>query len=165
MGKKRNKNIGTISSIKGNVVEVRFQDEKPSINNVLHLQGDENYKLVVHSSSSEDKLFCLSLSLTSRLARGMKVVDLGEPINFPVGEELLGRAVDIFGNPYDSKEPIATKTYWPTLKDHELLPKINTKLEILETGIKVIDLFAPLVKGGKMGLFGGAVVGKTLLLT
>lgn len=159
------KNIGTIVSVKGNVVEVTFSDGKPAINNLLYLEDDVNSKLVVHSSSTRDKFFCLSLSNTNKLARGVKVIDSGKYISFPVGEGMLGRAVDIFGNPYDSKEKIDVDKSWPTLKDHDIVPQINTKQEILETGIKVIDLFAPLVKGGKMGLFGGAGVGKTLLLT
>ncbi|MBN1168337.1 F0F1 ATP synthase subunit beta [Candidatus Woesebacteria bacterium] len=161
----KNKSIGTIESVKGNVVEVKFRKQKPAINNLLYLEEDEEFKLVVHSSSTKNKLFCLSLSLTNQLSRGMKVVDSGNPIDFPVGEELLGRAVDIFGNPYDSKEKVVTSKTWSILRDHDISVNIDTKQEILETGIKVIDLFAPLVKGGKMGLFGGAGVGKTLLLT
>ena len=159
------KNIGRVTGVKGNVIEVKFGKEKPSINNLLYLKNDANFRMVVHSSSSEDKFNCLSLNLPSKLARGMKVVDSGKPIGFPVDEKMLGRAVDIFGNPCDSKEKIETDKIWPILKDHEVVGKVDTKQEILETGIKVIDLFAPLVKSGKMGLFGGAGVGKTLLLT
>lgn len=158
-------NIGTISSVRGSVVEVKFEDEKPAINNLLYLKENAELKLVAHSSSTKNKLFCLSLSLSSSLARGMKVVDSGQSIQFPVGEEMLGRAVDIFGNPYDSKEKVTTEISWPILRNVEAGSEIATDQEILETGIKVIDLFAPLVKGGKMGLFGGAGVGKTLLLT
>lgn len=156
---------GKIVSIKGNVVEVKFPKEKPAIHNLLHLEEDPNIKLEVYSSAGEDLFYCLALTSTDKFFRGATVVDTQKAFSFPVGNALLGRAVDIFGSPYDAGNPIEAEELWPIRRKPAIEGNLDTKQEISETGIKVIDLFAPMVYGGKMGLFGGAGVGKTLLLT
>jgi len=156
---------GKIVSIRGQVIEVEFSDLKPKIHDVLVLESDPYSKLEVYSSSGEDTFFCLALSSTENLYRGAVVVNTGEPVLFPVGKELLGRAVDIFGHPQDAGREILTKERWPIHKVGDYKAEELLKTEIIETGIKSLDLLAPIVKGGKMGLFGGAGVGKTMLLT
>lgn len=156
---------GKIISISGHVVEVRFSGVKPYTNDVLVLEENPDVKMEVYASSSPDTFYCFSLSTTERLHRGAKVVNTQKPVTFPVGEKLLGRAVSMFGRAYDAKGKIQAEDYWPIHKRYTQDEDILLSKEVLETGIKVIDLFAPLVKGGKMGLFGGAGVGKTMLLT
>jgi len=159
------KNIGEIISIKGQIVEVKFFNRKPAINDLLFLQGDPDIKLEVYASSGPDTFYCLALSRTNKLFRGAKIVNSEMPILFPLGEELLGRVVDIFGRPIDSGEDIKTQEVSPIHQKTGRRVHIETKQEVLETGIKILDTFAPLLKGGKVGLFGGAGVGKTILLT
>ena len=158
-------NQGKIISIKGHVIEVEFKKEKPDIYNVLTLKNDPEIRMEVYSSSGKNNFYCLSLSPVENLYRGALVLDTGEPIKFPIGASLLGRVVNIFGEPYDSLGPIKSEYMYPIRRNPEIVEGVNKEKQILETGIKVIDLFAPILKGGKMGLFGGAGVGKTLLLT
>ncbi|OGM19490.1 F0F1 ATP synthase subunit beta, partial [Candidatus Woesebacteria bacterium RIFCSPHIGHO2_01_FULL_38_10] len=132
---------------------------------LLFLQGDPDIKLEVYASSGPDTFYCLALSRTNKLFRGAKIVNSEMPILFPLGEELLGRVVDIFGRPIDSGEDIKTQEVSPIHQKTGRRVHIETKQEVLETGIKILDTFAPLLKGGKVGLFGGAGVGKTILLT
>ena len=155
---------GTVVSIKGQVVEIQFNHQKPDIFDILFLSDDPKCKLEVYSSSGSNKFYCLSLSKTHSFYRGAKVVNTQNQLLFPVGPELLGRVVDIFGVPLDGKELDKVKELLPVHKKITDL-KVKTSTEIMETGIKILDLFAPLIKGGKMGLFGGAGVGKTILLT
>jgi F-type H+/Na+-transporting ATPase subunit beta len=159
------KNIGRIVSIKGQVVEIEFRDEVPNINDVLTLTDKVSSIFVVYASSGENSFYCMSLTPTYDLRRGDEVVSTQKPLTFPVGVELLGRAVDLVGRPLDSKDHIITKHKKPIQPDIEIQQEIVTKSELLETGIKVIDMFAPILKGNKLGLFGGAGVGKTILLT
>lgn len=162
---KKAKNFGTVKSIKGHVVEVEFNSAPPSLYDVLVLESDPNIKMEVHASSGTDSFYCLAFSSTEKLFRGARVIATNKPVSFPVGKGMLGRAVDIFGNPYDSLGAIKDVELWPMRGRREIEGELETEQKLLETGIKVIDLFAPLVRGGKMGLFGGAGVGKTLLLT
>jgi len=157
-------NLGTVLAIKGQVVEVQFNHKKPAINDVLTLVSNTEFKLEVYSSSGSNTFYCLSLASTSALYRGVKVVNSQTQLLFPVGRQLLGRVVDIFGSALDEQGIIEAQEYIPIHRKVEGR-KVSTKIQILETGIKVVDLFAPLIKGGKMGLFGGAGVGKTILLT
>jgi F-type H+-transporting ATPase subunit beta len=161
----KQKHQGKIVSITGQIVEVKFTDFKPSIHDVLILEGDPNIKLEVAGSASHDSFFCLALSPTETLHRGLTLTNTQEPIMFPVGEAMLGRAVDIFGKPYDSIDEVLTAHKRPIRKQSPGSTKTIISQELLVTGIKIIDLFCPLLKGGKMGLFGGAGVGKTILLT
>lgn len=160
-----NKSDGRILSIIGQVIDVEFQHEKPQIHDLLTLKDQPEVKLEVYSSSGSNTFYCLSLGKEEFLYRGAILTNTNEQILFPTGKELLGRVVDIFGNAIDGKEEIVTKEK-TNIHNRNLQKKsIETKEEVLETGIKVIDLFSPLQKGGKMGLFGGAGVGKTILLT
>lgn len=159
------KSEGTIVSVRGHVVEVFFPYDKPQIHELLTLQDDTQSKLEVYASSNEDTFYCLCLTDYTTIARGSVVVSTGSQILFPTTVDLLGRVVDIFGNPLDAKPPVVAKEYHPIHETSDLSSNIQTKQQILETGIKVIDVFSPVLKGGKMGLFGGAGVGKTILLT
>lgn len=160
-------NKGKIVSVKGQIVEVEFNENLPNINDVLIFE-DEKGRLVrmeVYSSSGPNTFYCLGLGTVNKLYRGGIVTNTGESILFPVGTEMLGRAVNLFGEPLDSLGDVKTPNFMPIHKSTVLTEEIPTEPEILETGIKVIDIFAPLTRGGKMGLFGGAGVGKTILLS
>lgn len=156
---------GSVVSIRGQIVEVEFLGTKPAVHDILVSYDESEVKLEVFASSGPDRFFCFALTSRHKLFRGSEVINTGSPIMFPVGQELLGRAVNLFGQPLDSLGEVKTKISSPIHKHGILGKNVLTKREILETGIKVIDLFCPFIKGGKMGLFGGAGVGKTLLLT
>jgi F-type H+-transporting ATPase subunit beta len=164
--------IGRVVEVIGPVVDVKFKDmELPQIYNALHItsEGFETPMPVdiiveVEQHIGEDKVRCVSMHPTDGLARGMKAVDLEGPIEVPVGEATLGRVMNVIGEPVDHLGPIESKKKYPI---HRLPPPLedqNTKLEMFETGIKVIDLIQPFLKGGKIGLFGGAGVGKTVII-
>ncbi|MGL5268698.1 MAG: F0F1 ATP synthase subunit beta [Spiroplasma sp.] len=165
------KKIGKVLQISGPVVDIRFNDGNlPNLYNAIMIisKDKENkaLKLIVEASQhiGDNVVRCISMGPTEGLTRGLEAVDLGEPISVPVGEQTLGRIFNVLGEPIDEKGPIKTKVYHPI---HRLAPKfdeLQTKSEILETGIKVIDLLVPYAKGGKIGLFGGAGVGKTVLV-
>jgi len=159
-----NTNIGKITSVSGQIVEVEFKNRKPQINDLLYLKDDPDIKMEVYSSSGINTFYCLALSRTNTLYRGAEIICTDSPILFPVGKEVLGRTVDVFGRPVDGGDDIVTKSTAPI---HSLVPQREVLVthELLETGIKVVDIFCPMTKGGKMGLFGGAGVGKTMLLT
>ena len=159
------KTIGKVIGIKGQVVEVEFENKKPKMHEILILKDDSEIKLEVYSSSGTNSFYCLALSSTERLNRDSELVSTGQQILFPVGSQLLGRVVDIFGNPLDDKGNIVSSNAFEIHSIRSKGLEIVTRQEILETGIKIVDLFTPLLKGGKMGLFGGAGVGKTILLT
>lgn len=158
-----NKTKGKIVSIKGQVVEVKFNENPPSIHDILIFNND--IKMEVYASSAEKTFYCLVLGPVNNLFRGAEVDNTGSPIMFPVGPEMIGRAVNVFGQALDGLGEIKATAAEPIHRDISILDEITTKTEVLETGIKIIDLFAPLTRGGKMGLFGGAGVGKTLLLS
>lgn len=158
-------NKGRIVSIKGQIIEVEFESNPPNIRDVLFLEKDPNVKLEVYSSSSSSTFYCISLSTQKRMYRGAIVVNSGEPIKIPVGRELLGRVIDIFGKVQDGKEELTITETRPIFASEIDLASVIVPKEILETGIKAIDFFAPILNGGKVGLFGGAGVGKTILLT
>lgn len=160
-----NQNAGTIISIQGQVVEVKFTDNTPAVHDVLVLADDASIRMEVYLSSVAQTFFCLMISPVRSLTRGAKVINTGEPVMIPAGRELLGRAIDTFGNPLDGKGDIVTKDRFPIYRKAPSYAVISTRQEILETGIKIIDLFCPFLKGGKIGLLGGAGVGKTVMLT
>lgn len=156
---------GKIVAIRGQVVEVKFGSNQPDIYDVLTVNGVPDSRLEVYASSGRDTYYCFALSPTINISRGSRVLNSGQQVLFPVGQALLGRALDAFGKPYDGGAEVKTEEFWPIHKkiaesDETVLPN-----QLLETGVKVVDLFSPIIKGGKMGLFGGAGVGKTLLLT
>lgn len=159
------KSTGTVVAVQGQVVEVEFSLKKPHINSILTTEKPPKSLLEVYSSSGPNTFYCLALGDTSALSRGSKLISTGSQLQFPVGIEVLGRLLDIFGGPQDGKGEVKTKIKSPIHKKNSSSLNIVTREEVAETGIKVIDLFSPLIKGGKMGLFGGAGVGKTILLT
>lgn len=158
-------NFGKVISVRGHVVEVKFSGIKPRVNNVLVLEANPQIRMEVYASSGPESFYCFALSSTEELYRGAKVVNTEKPIQFPVGKELLGRAVNLFGEPYDGLGKIVTREMRSIHREQPSEEDIVKHEKIMETGIKIIDLFAPLLKGGKMGLFGGAGVGKTMILT
>lgn len=158
-------NTGVITQIIGPVVDVRFENELPAIYNALTIQnGEELLTLEVAQHIGLKEVRTIAMSTTDGLARGQKVTDTGEAIAVPVGSAVLGRMFDVTGNPIDGK---AAPTSAEKSVIHRPAPEFSeqsTETEILETGIKVIDLICPFLKGGKVGLFGGAGVGKTVII-
>lgn len=156
---------GIVKSIRGHIVEVEFEGVLPNIFDVLLWEKDHSVRLEVISSSSGSSFFCIALTSVNNLFRGAIMINSMQPLQVPVGAFLLGRIIDIFGNPQDGKDPIQSTTK-RSLYEHAIsFESIVPPREILETGIKAIDFFAPILRGGKIGLFGGAGVGKTILLT
>ena len=161
-------NEGQITEIVGVVADVDFSGGGlPSILNAVEVVKDDGDRLImeVHQHLGENRVRCVAMDATDGLRRGMKVVDTGQPITVPVGEEVLGRLINVTGDPIDNLGPINTEKRLPIHRPAPPLVDLTTSDEILETGIKVVDLIAPVVRGGKVGLFGGAGVGKTVLLT
>ena len=157
---------GRISQIVGVVVDVEFAEGRlPAIYNALKTKvGERELVLEVAQHLSETSVRAIALSSTDGLRRGDAVTDTGAAISVPIGKETLGRMFNVIGEPIDGK-PVTSKQTAPIHKDPPTLADQSGKVEILETGIKVIDLIAPITKGGKVGLFGGAGVGKTVLIT
>lgn len=156
---------GTVISVRGQVVEVEFLNEKPAIFNILTLEENPVVKMEVYSSSRDNVLFCIAPLQSTEIRRGAKVVNTGKTLSVPASRELLGRVIDAFGNPLDGKPAISALSSRSIYNAGPSYEEISTAQEILETGIKVIDLFSPFLKGGKTGLVGGAGVGKTVILT
>lgn len=161
-------NEGTIASIVGVVVDVDFVDGNlPPIYNALNVgQNGESLVLEVQQHLGENRVRCVSMDSTDGLTRGTKVVDTGEPITVPVGEEVLGRLLNVVGQPVDGKGEISSSAKrMPIHRPAPPLDELITSDQMLETGVKVMDLICPFARGGKLGLFGGAGVGKTVILT
>jgi F-type H+-transporting ATPase subunit beta len=157
---------GKIIAILGQIVEVEFSHgHTPRIHDVLTLADDPTVIMEVYTSSQVNAYYCLLLSSSKKLARGKQVVNSNSPIKIPVGNAILGRAIDIFGKAFDGGEPIQATELVPIFNDGVDFDKVVAPTEVLETGIKAIDFFCPIIKGGKVGLFGGAGVGKTTVLT
>ena len=158
-------NIGTITQITGAVVDVHFEGELPNILNALHVSTDGR-KLVLEVAQhlGESEVRAIAMDTTDGLVRGEKAVDTGSPIAMPVGPETLGRILNVIGEPVDERGPVNAKTTLPIHRSAPSFVEQSTEAEILVTGIKVIDLLAPYAKGGKIGLFGGAGVGKTVTI-
>lgn len=161
------KNEGLISQIIGPVIDVEFQQgELPEIYNALKIQKDDGSYVVaeVQQMLGSNKVRTVAMSSTDGLRRGMKVIDTKDSIKIPVGKPILGRILNVIGEPVDELGPVETQDYLPIHRESPKLIDQNTDIEILETGIKAIDLLQPYQKGGKIGLFGGAGVGKTVLI-
>lgn len=156
---------GKIISIKGQIIEAEFEDEKPHIYDVLVAHDDPAAKMEVYTSASPNSFYCLALTNIDKLHHGSLVESTGEPIKIPVGKEMLGRVIDTLGEPQDGQGPIAAKDSKPIMSKDISFANVNIPREILETGIKVVDFFTPIIKGGKVGLFGGAGVGKTVIIS
>ena len=160
------KNIGKVVQIIGAVVDIRFEkDHLPNLLNAIEIDNN-GVKLVceVAQHIGDDVVRCIAMSSTDGLVRGIDAVDTGSPITVPVGRETLGRIFNLLGEPVDNKPAPETKEHWPIHRDPPSYEEQVAANEILETGIKVIDLICPYLKGGKIGLFGGAGVGKTVLI-
>src|SRR3989344_5682305 len=159
-----NNDIGKIIGVNGQIVEVEFKTNQPNIHDLLLLENDPSIKMEVFSSKDNDRFFCLNLSSNSQISRGLKVVNTKKPLTIAVGQNLLGRVIDIFGNPLDGLGEIKkTKDILPIYRNSPDLSTLVYQDEILETGIKALDIFSPIVKGGNIGIFGGAGVGKNVL--
>jgi len=159
---------GKIVQVLGAVVDIEFPpDQLPQIYNALEVTFDDGAKLTLETQQhlGNDWVRAVAMSTTDGIRRGMDVVDRGQAIGVPVGPETLGRILNVVGDPIDQAGPVEAKTYYPI---HRLAPSFaeqSTEVEVFETGIKVIDLIAPFTKGGKTGVFGGAGVGKTVIIT
>lgn len=158
-------NSGKIIGIQGQIIEVEFKGREPNIHDILVLEEDKNIKMQVAMPSGPSSFFCLSLYSTDKLYRGLKVINTKKPILIPTGSGVLGRAMNIFGEPIDGLGPIQKEGEKPIYAEGLDYSEIVKHEEILETGIKAIDFLSPMIRGGKIGLFGGAGVGKTVLLT
>jgi F-type H+-transporting ATPase subunit beta len=158
-------NAGTIIQIKGQVAEVEFLNEKPDIHDILVCQDDPSVLLEVWTSAAINTFYCFALSSVDSLSRGKIVINTRRTIEIPIGDQVLGRVMNLFGQPLDMKGPITvpeTKTIYATEINFNYIALSN---EVLQTGIKAIDFFSPILKGGRTGIFGGAGVGKTILIT
>ena len=159
---------GRIAQIIGAVIDVEFPSgELPALYNALEVQApdrDDRVVLEVEQHVGDSRVRCVSMRPTEGLSRGMTVSDMGGPISVPVGAETLGRVFDVTGEPIDGKGPVETETRYPIHRGAPPLTEQTTKAEVFATGLKVIDLIAPFTRGGKTGVFGGAGVGKTVII-
>ncbi len=159
-------NYGELIQIVGPVIDIRFPDDLPKLYNAIEISnGDEIITAEVEQYVGNDVVRCIAMKQTNGLARGMKAKDTGKAIAVPVGDETLGRMFNLLGEPIDGLDPLPEDVKKVTI--HQNPPAFEqqkTEVEIMETGIKVIDLLCPFIKGGKVGLFGGAGVGKTVLM-
>ena len=158
-------NRGVLIQVIGPVVDILFKDNLPKIYNALKVQnGDKELVLEVAQHIGNNMVRTIAMDDTNGLQRGMEVIDTGAPITVPVGKAVLGRILNVLGQPVDNNGPITTEEKLPIHRPAPDFESQGTEVEIFETGIKVIDLLAPYIKGGKIGLFGGAGVGKTVLI-
>src|SRR3954449_12182076 len=165
------KNTGRITQVIGSTFDVEFdEDSLPSIYNAVKVQAENkgvkiNLTGEVQQHLGGGRVRCVALGSTDGLVRGQDCLDTGGPVTVPVGDVTLGRVFNLLGEPIDNRGPVNAKERWPIHRDPPALRDLSTKTEIFETGIKVIDLLTPFVRGGKAGLFGGAGLGKTVILT
>ena len=159
-------NTGTVVQVVGPVLDIRFPDgQLPNLNNAVTLQnGERTIVAEVAQQIGDGIVRCVAMSSTDGLVRGTEAVDTGSPITVPVGEACLGRIFDLMGNPLDDQPIDKNLERWPIHREAPSYAEQESSTEILETGIKVVDLICPYAKGGKIGLFGGAGVGKTVLI-
>ncbi len=163
---------GRVSTVIGPVVDVEFPDEHlPAILNAVRIVDDGSMSVTpidvtveVAQHLGESRARCVAMQPTEGIVRGMRAVDLGEPISVPVGKHTLGRVIDVLGNPVDERGPVEAEKRMPIHRTAPTLEDQSTETEMFETGIKVVDLLEPYTKGGKTGLFGGAGVGKTVII-
>ncbi len=158
-------NVGSISQVLGAVVDVQFDGDLPGILNALECDNRGNrLVLEVAQHLGESTVRTIAMDTTDGLVRGQEVTDTGSPITMPVGPETLGRILNVIGEPVDGRGPVETTKRLPIHREAPVFTDQSTETEILITGIKVVDLLAPYAKGGKIGLFGGAGVGKTVII-
>jgi len=161
-----NQNIGTIVQVIGAVLDIRFAPENlPNLLNAIEIDNNGT-KLVVEVAQhiGDDLVRCIAMGSTDGLVRGMEAVDTGASIKVPVGEQTLGRIFNLLGEAVDNKPQPETEEKWEIHRPAPTFEEQEASNEVLETGIKVVDLICPYLKGGKIGLFGGAGVGKTVLI-
>lgn len=157
--------VGRVVAVIGPVVDVQFDNERPPILNALEVQGRENrLVLEVAQHMGQNTVRTIAMDATERIVRGQQVLDMGSPIMVPVGPATLGRIINVIGEAIDERGPVPKDHMLPIHQSPPELVETGGSAEILETGIKVVDLLAPYVKGGKIGLFGGAGVGKTVFI-
>ncbi|MBN2578255.1 MAG: F0F1 ATP synthase subunit beta [Pirellulales bacterium] len=165
------KNVGSITQVIGSTFDAMFpEDQMPSIYNAVKIVGQHKGITLdltgeVQQHLGGGRVRCVALGGTDGLVRGMECLDTGSPVKVPVGKGTLGRVFNLLGNPIDSRGPIEADDYWPIHRESPPVTDLSTRTELFETGIKVIDLLTPFVRGGKAGLFGGAGLGKTVILT
>ncbi|MCL2567830.1 MAG: F0F1 ATP synthase subunit beta [Oscillospiraceae bacterium] len=158
-------NTGKVLQIIGAVLDIRFEQELPSLYNAITIEhGEDTVVLEVTQHLGDNVVRCISMNATDGLVRGMDAIDTGAPISVPVGNMTLGRMLNVVGKPIDNKPDVEAEQHWPIHRDPPGFSDQASTTEILETGIKAIDLLCPYAKGGKVGLFGGAGVGKTVLI-
>ena len=159
-------NIGTVVQIIGPVLDIKFAaDALPKLLNAITIEKDGRVVTVeVAQHIGQDTVRCIAMESTDGLVRGMKAVDTGGPITVPVGNNTLGRIFNLLGQPVDNQPAVESEERWPIHRPAPSYEEQESTTEILETGIKVVDLIAPYAKGGKIGLFGGAGVGKTVII-
>ncbi|MBQ3268528.1 MAG: F0F1 ATP synthase subunit beta [Clostridia bacterium] len=160
------KNIGTVVQVIGPVLDIRFADgQLPNLLSAIEIENEgRKVTAEVAQHIGDNVVRCIAMSSTDGLRRGIDAVDTGAPISVPVGNECLGRVFNLLGEPVDNKPPVEAKERWPIHRPAPAYDEQEGTTEILETGIKVVDLIAPYAKGGKIGLFGGAGVGKTVII-
>ena len=159
-------NVGKIVQVIGAVLDIKFSGgHMPALNNAIEIHdGDRKIVAEVSKHLGDDVVKCIAMSSTDGLKRGMDAIDTGKPISVPVGRETLGRMFNVVGEPIDDKPMPTTEEMWPIHRKAPSFAQQATSAEMLETGIKAVDLLCPYSKGGKIGLFGGAGVGKTVLI-
>ena len=164
-------NVGRVVQVIGSTFDVAFpEDRLPAIYNAVRIEEEaKGFKIrltgEVQQHLGGGRVRCIALGSTDGLMRGMRCVDTGGPVKVPVGKGILGRVFNLLGEPIDGKGPVEAEDWWPIHRHAPSVTEVSTKTEIFETGIKVIDLLTPFVRGGKAGLFGGAGLGKTVILT
>jgi F-type H+-transporting ATPase subunit beta len=166
-------NEGKVAQVIGAVVDVEFEDKLPEILNAVHIKEpgdpannipDINITLEVAAHLGDNMVRTIAMSATDGLVRGTPAIDTGQPITVPVGEKTLGRIMNVIGEPVDQQGPIDSKERLPIHREAPSFTEQDTSTQVFETGVKVFDLLVPFVKGGKMGMFGGAGVGKTVVI-
>ncbi len=160
------KNVGTVIQVMGPVLDIRFADDcLPELLSAIEVpNGDRTIVAEVAQHIGDNVVRCIAMSSTDGLQRGVEATDTGAPISVPVGDACLGRVFNLLGEPIDEAGPVQTEESWPIHRSAPSYEEQESATEILETGIKVVDLICPYAKGGKIGLFGGAGVGKTVLI-
>ena len=164
-------NIGHITQVIGSTFDVEFSEQHlPAIYNAVKIKSthkgiDLNLSGEVQQHLGGGRVRCVALGSTDGMMRGQECIDTGDPVSVPVGEATLGRVFNLLGDPVDGRGPIETQERWPIHRPAPAINELSTSTELFETGIKVIDLLTPFVRGGKAGLFGGAGLGKTVILT
>src|ERR1700719_3837057 len=164
--------IGKVIQIAGPAVDIQFEEKNmPAIYQALRIVSDGfdvptpvSVIVEVQQNIGEGRVRCVAMEATEGMVRGMKAISLGGPITVPVGRETLGRVLNVIGQPVDKMGPVNAKKLYPIHREAPSFEEQSTRLEMFETGIKVIDLLEPYLRGGKIGLFGGAGVGKTVII-